>query len=302
VVHKSFATVVGLAIVVLLPITSPVTAQSATKRIFVDATTDSGGSVGDLRQEEFQVTEGGERRDITAVTRARRPLRLILMVDTTEGIRQPIGQIRKAISGFLETVDAQHEMMMLTLAGTMQVKVQPTTDRKKLLVEADKLFGTSGTNPMHRMIEEVFKRFGQTTELRPVMAIVTTEGFASMQQVNPKDLARLGTDIKKRGGVVHTVRVLVPIMQTLPAGERPTDYPVSTMVSLATDGISRDTSPAGLGDELQRLATAINQAHASTVESYQVEYASAPVKGKKPLAPEVTVTRAGVRVASMAAP
>jgi hypothetical protein len=299
---KSCATLAAAAIVALLPLTQSVAAQSATKRIFVDATTESGGSVGDLRQEEFQVTEGGERREITAVTRARRPMRLILVVDATEGIRQPLGQIRKALSGFLETVDARHEMMMLTLAGTMQVKVPPTADRKKLLVEADKLFGTSGSNPMHRMIEEVFKRFGQTTELRPVIAIVTTEGFASMQQVNPKDITRLGADIKKRGGVVHTVRVLVPIVQALPAGERPTDYPVSTMVSLATSGISRDTSPAGLGDELQRLATAINQEHASTFESYQVEYASAPVKGKKPVAPEVTVTRAGVRTTSIAAP
>ena len=92
---KSFATIAIAAMVALLSLAQPVAAQSATKRIFVDATTESGGSVGDLRQEEFQVSEGGERREITAVTRARRPMRLILMVDTTEGIRQPIGQIRK---------------------------------------------------------------------------------------------------------------------------------------------------------------------------------------------------------------
>ena len=142
--------IIGAAIIALSLSALPAAAQSTTKRIFVDATTESGGSVGDLRQDEFQVSEGGARREITAVTRARRPMRLILMVDTTEGIRQQVGQIRKAVAGFLEAVDAQHEMMMLTIAGTMQVKVQPTIDRKKLLVEADKLFGTSGTNPMHR--------------------------------------------------------------------------------------------------------------------------------------------------------
>jgi hypothetical protein len=95
----TFAVIVIASMVAFLCLARPVAAQPATKRIFVDATTESGGSVGDLRQEEFQVTEAGERREITAVTRARRPMRLILMVDATEGIRQPIGQIRKALSG-----------------------------------------------------------------------------------------------------------------------------------------------------------------------------------------------------------
>ena len=36
-----------------------------------------------------------------------RPLRIVLIVDSTEGIRQPIGLIRKALAAFVEGIDPQ---------------------------------------------------------------------------------------------------------------------------------------------------------------------------------------------------
>ena len=286
------------ALILLASLLPAAASAQSTRRVFVDATTDSGATVTDLRAEEFEIREGGERREISAVSTARRPMRLILMVDSGEGIRQPIGQVRRALTGFLETVDPQHEMMLITISGTMQVRVQPTLERKPLVDQVDRLFGTSGVNPMHRIIDEVSRRFAQTTDRRAVIVVVTAEGFASAQQVNPKDIARIGDEIRKRGGVLHAVRLLVPasLLSTIPPGEAPTELPVSTMVSRGTGGIYRDISVAGLAEVLQSLATEINRAHERTPLSYQVEYASAPVKGKKPSAPEVRVTREGVRL------
>ena len=62
-----------------------------------------------------------------------RPLRVVLIVDSTEAIRQPIGIIRKALTAFVEGVDAQHEMMLVTVAGTPQVRVRPTLDRQQVV-------------------------------------------------------------------------------------------------------------------------------------------------------------------------
>jgi hypothetical protein len=297
---KRLCAVLGL-LQALFPL--PVAAQAEARRIFVDAATEAGAEVSDLKPEDFEIREGGEPREISVTKMARRPMRLILMVDTTDGVRQPIGTVRTALTGFLQAVDPRHEMMLVTVAGTMQVRVQPTTERQKLIDAADKIFGTSGANPMHRIIDETFRRFGQTTELRPVMAIVTAEGFASTQQVNPKELTRIGDDIRKRGGVVHTVRLLVPVIHTLPAGEVPTELPVSHMVARATGGSSNDISVNGLAGVLQNLATVINDEQERTPMSYQLDYASAPIKGgKKPGLPEVRVRRSGVRLNVFAAP
>lgn len=72
--------------------------------------------------------------------------------------------------------------------------------------------------------------------------------------------------------------------------------PVSLMVSRETGGIYNETSANGLGELLKDLAVAINQAYEDTPRGYEVEYASAAAKGKKPPAPDVRVTREGVRV------
>ena len=277
----------------LLPLTA---AGQTPRRVFVDAATDAGTVAGDLKPEEFTVTEGGERREISSITQARRPMRLILLVDSTEGIRGPIGQIRQALTGFINAIDTQHEMMLMTLSGTMSIRAQPTLDRQPLLKEIDRMFGTVGSNPMHRMLDEVSKRFVQTTDHRAVIVAVTTEGFASAAVVNQKDLLRIGADITRRGGVLHTVRMLVPTVASVPAGEPLTDFPVSVMVSQATDGIVRETAPPGLAETLKTLAGSINDSYGRTPMSYQIEYATAPVKGKKPAVPQVSVTRPGIRV------
>ena len=96
--------------------------------------------------------------------------------------------------------------------------------------------------------------------------------------------------------MLHAVRLLVPVVPSLPPGERPTEMPVSTMVARETGGIYNETSPNGLAEMLKNLAAAINQAHELTPLGYQIEYASAAEKGKKPLAPDVRVTREGVRL------
>ena len=88
-----------------------------------------------------------------------RPVRVVLIVDATDAIRQPIGLIRKALTVFVESIDARHEMMLVTVAGTPQIRVRPTLDRQQVLKSVNGMFGTSGSNVMHRTIDDVFHRF-----------------------------------------------------------------------------------------------------------------------------------------------
>jgi hypothetical protein len=40
------------------------------------------------------------------------------LADSNEAIRQPIGSIRKALAAVVERIDAQHEMMLVSVAGS----------------------------------------------------------------------------------------------------------------------------------------------------------------------------------------
>jgi len=189
-----------------------------------------------------------------------RPSRIVLIVDATEAIRQPIGIIRKALTAFVEGIDAQHEMMLVSVAGTPQIRVRPTLDRQQVVKSVNGIFGTSGANVMHRVIDDLFHRFAQNTEHRPIFVVVTAEGFESTHNINPQQIAHVTDHFAKQGGILHAVRLNVPTGAQAFRGGQLTDLPVSLMIGRDTGGAYTNISPNGLLEVLERLATFINQA------------------------------------------
>ena len=188
-----------------------------------------------------------------------RPLRIVLIVDSTEAIREPIGVIRKALTAFVEGVDAGHEMMLVSVAGTPQIRVRPTLDRQQIVKSVNGLFGTTGANVMHRTIDDLFHRFAQPAERSPVFVVVTAEGFESTQDINPQQIAHVVNHFAENGGRLHAVRLKVPTgVQTFRGGNL-TDLPVSLMIARDSGGIFTSTSPNGLLDVLQQLAASVNE-------------------------------------------
>ena len=185
-------------------IPAPALAQAATRRVYVDATAASGRAVLDLSRDDFEVTERGEAREVISAKLGQRPQRIVLIVDSTDAIRQPLGVVRKALTAFLEVVNPQLEMMLVSVAGTPQVRVRPTLDRQQLVKSADNIFGTSGSNVMHRVIDDVFHRFADTTDYRPAVfpreLMLPGEGFESTQNINLQEIAHVVDHFAARGG------------------------------------------------------------------------------------------------------
>ena len=283
-------------------IASTTFAQPPPRRVFVDAMASTGAAVFDLKPNEFELAEGGERREISKVELTKRPARIVLIVDNTEYIRQQIGQIRTALTDFVDALDPEHEMMLLTVAGTMQIRVRPTMDRKPIRDAISNLFGLSGTNRMHKHVDDVFHRFAQTTDARPVFVVVTAEGFESTLEINPQEIKHIVDHFVSRGGVQHAVRLTVPLTgQNFRQGQL-TELPVSLLIARDSGGQHAFTSPNGLRESLQRLAGIIDETQADSAMSYQIEYASGPAKGRKPVVPDVRSTREGVTLTVISAP
>jgi hypothetical protein len=285
----------ALAFIAALP-SHPGRAQAPARRLYVEVSSRSGGAVLDLEAADFQVIEAGEGREVRSVALTRRPARVVLMVDASDAIRQPIGQIRAAITAFLERLAPEHEMMLVTVAGTPHVRVPPTTERQAMLEAASGLFGTGGANTMHRTIDDVFHRFGQTTGSRPVFVVVTTEGFESTDNINPQQIRHVTDHFASRGGTLHGIRLTVPLTGQTFRGGALTELPVTLMIGRDTGGAYTNTSANGLLEVLPRLAAVINDAHLSAPMAYQLEYAGAAIKSRKPVAPDVRVMREGVHV------
>ena len=189
-----------------------------------------------------------------------RPLRIVLIVDSTEAIRQPIGTIRKALVALVEGIDAQHEMMLVSVAGTPQIRVRPTLDRQQVVKSVNGIFGTTGSNVMHRVIDDLFHRFAQPADRCPIFVVLTAEGYESTQNVNPQEIAHVTNHFAENGGTLHAVRLQVPTGVQSFRGGNLTDLPVSLMIGRDTGGAYTNISPNGLLEVLQRLATVINEA------------------------------------------
>lgn len=217
-------------------------AQPAARRVFVEVTRPSGAPEVDLRTEDFEITEGGEQREVVSAKMARRPVRLVLVVDSTDGIRQPVGLVRAALTTFVNSVDPQLEMMLVTVAGTPQVRVRPTVERQQILESVANIFGTSGANTMYRVIDDLFHRFAQPTSHRPVFVVLTTEGFESTQNINPQQITHITDHFLLRGGALHAIRLTVPTgVHTFRSGNL-TEMPVSLMIGRDTGGAFTNTS------------------------------------------------------------
>jgi hypothetical protein len=190
----------------------------------------------------------------------------------------------------------------VNVAGTPQVRVRPTTERAEIIKAAKDLFGTTGASQMHRTVDDIFHRFGQTTDHRPVFVVVTAEGFESTQNINPQEIKHVSDHFISRGGTLHGVRLNIPLTGQTFRGGNLTELPVTLMVARDTGGAYTSTSASGLLEVLQRLAAVINDAHEAAGMIYQVEYATPAAKNKKPVAPVVRVNRPGVELKVISAP
>ncbi len=94
---------------------------------------------------DFEVTEGGVRRDILDVTRSTAPFNLVLLLDVSGSVENYVNFIRKAARAFVETVDKNDRVSIITFNDDVKVLSKFTTDRGKLSESLDTFDSGGGT-------------------------------------------------------------------------------------------------------------------------------------------------------------
>jgi hypothetical protein len=116
----------------------------------------------------------------TTAAPASRPMRVALLVDTSDGIGTAMTQIRNAVVAFADALPPEHELLLVATGRRTQVRVPPTLDRKKVEDSARGLTSDHGTTPLMDALLEVDERFLQKAGDRvPALVVLTGDGGES---------------------------------------------------------------------------------------------------------------------------
>ncbi len=114
------------------------------------------------------------------------PMRVALLVDTSDGVGSAMTQIRAAVAAFADALPPEHELMLVTIGRHTQVRVQPTTDRKKVKDSASGLTIDHGATTLVDSLMEVDQRFLRLADDR-WGAIVAITGNGSENSIRTDD-------------------------------------------------------------------------------------------------------------------
>src|SRR5262245_30501803 len=198
--------------VVAALLAAPVAGQSKAsgkmhaRQVFVTVTDRAGAPILDLMQDDFEITEDGAARRITRAGLAKDPLRIVLLVDTSETTAQALNQIRAGLQEFFTALPPEHEILFVSTGQQIRVRVQPTTDRKKLNDAARSLFSDGGTTRLMDAILEMDDRFLRKAEDRwPAFVIITGDGAESSAPANEKKFNDWLRALPARGIAAHGI-------------------------------------------------------------------------------------------------
>src|SRR5262249_60024333 len=119
---------------------------------FVHVIDQQGAPVSDLAASDFQLTEGGVPRVVTHAGPATDPMRIALFLDTSDAAAPALTHMRAGAVAFLDALPPEDDVLIVTTGRQVRVRVQPTTDRRKLKDAAAGLVSPgAGTGSLDRL-------------------------------------------------------------------------------------------------------------------------------------------------------
>jgi VWFA-related protein len=277
------------AAVLLLASPSPVAADDEPRSLTVTVTDEKGAPVDGLLAQDVAVLENGAARTLTRVERDERPLRLALLVDTSE----PMGdhyrlQILDPVLRFLSRLPKGTEFAVWT-TGDRPKKVVDYGEGISAATKALRRIFPTGGNTLLDALVEASKDLQSKEAARSAIVVVTGTGVGftnySKEQVvdivRPTGVTVLAAEIEESGAAASRGQGEVSR----------TDYDY-TLANLADGtGGRRDIllSAMGAGRTLDSFAGEL-------ASQYRITYDSVPGLKDKDRKVEVKVARPGARV------
>jgi hypothetical protein len=257
---------VTLTIALFLLLTPALSAQPTQRRVFVTGADGSGAPVVDLRAEDFQVVENGEERKILRVARAAAPMRIALVVDSSNAMASLLNNLRAGLRTFLDELPGEHEISFITTGGQIRIRQAPTADRQKLKTAAGLLASDGGGNSLIETMMETERRFLNAAPGQwPMLVIVTTDNGGTTSEPNYDRFNRFVSSFVERGGTAHAI-----VLEGR-AGGITTEFVINVVKN--TGGYYESMTIANvLPDKMRNLAAHIDANYRAMANWYELEY------------------------------
>src|SRR5262245_21686457 len=181
-------------------------ARPTERHVYVGVSDRRGAPVLDLQPADFEITENDVRRDIVRTGLMKSPMRIIVMVDTGDGMAAAINHLRAALVTLADGIGAEHELALVSTGRQVRVRVPPTTDRKKFLDAAKGLFSDGGPTILADGLLEMDERFFRKAEDRwPIFVILTGDGADASAGANEKKFNQWAGAVPVRGIGIHAI-------------------------------------------------------------------------------------------------
>jgi hypothetical protein len=273
-------------IVLALLACAPVAAAQVPKQVYVTVTNASGSPVVDLMPAEFDVREGSLPRKITHAALANDPMRIALIVDSSEPVGQLLNMFRPGLQSFLDALPDQTEIGFMSIGRQARMRVPVTTDRKKLGDAVKGFFSDGGGSAALDGVMEGYDRILEKSDNRwPIIVLITTDGPIA-GSTRDDEFERFLNEIAPGGTVAHAIVVAL----------RGNGVPAVVAMNLthATGGSYQAIAAAtALPDRMKALGERLSSNHAQAATQYRIEFLS-ETKDSRDVA--VGVSRAGVRI------
>ncbi len=115
------------------------------KTALVRVTDTNNRVIAGLEAKDFEVLENGSQREILSVERSTSPFNLVLLLDVSGSIENYVNFIRKAARSFVDTVDKNDRVSIITFNEDVKVLSKFTTDKGKLSESLDTFDAGGGT-------------------------------------------------------------------------------------------------------------------------------------------------------------
>ena len=178
----------GFVLVVAAALPLAAAGKLQTRHVFVHVIDQQGAPVSDLAAADFQLTEGGVARVVTRAGPAKDPMRIALFLDTSDAAAGALTHMRAGSVAFLDALPPEDEVLIVTTGRQVRVRVQPTTDRKKLRDAAAGLFSDgAGTVLMDGLMEIDDRFFKKQADVWPVFVVFSSDGTESSAGAHEKE-------------------------------------------------------------------------------------------------------------------
>lgn len=160
-------------------------------------------AIGSLKPEDFEVTERGEIRDVISVKPVSAPVNLVLLLDVSGSVDNYVNFIRKAARAFVNTVDREDKISIITFNDDVKTIATFTTNRQQLSESLD-TFDAGGATAYYDAIG-----YTLTETLRPMRGdrtaiVILTDGDDNRSFL-PFD--SLASSIDESGALIYPLYV-----------------------------------------------------------------------------------------------